>query len=210
MLLQVSNITFKYNENIILNNINLSVNKGDIIVIIGESGSGKSTFLKLLNALIPPTKGKIFFNGKDIYSYNPSNLRKKICFIPQVPIAISENVFNEFKIINPEIKKEDVAHLLHEFKLNENILNKSMNNLSIGQQQRISILRGIINKPEIILLDEPTSSLDEENIEILIEIIKKLNSKFQISFIVVTHNLKFGNIIANRKYLLKKGSLQNF
>jgi putative ABC transport system ATP-binding protein len=208
MLLNVLNVKFSYNSNIILNNINFSLNKGEIAVIIGESGTGKSTFLKIINGLISPCSGKIIFKGKNIYNYEPTILRKKICYIPQTPVAIAKNVYSEFKIVNSEIKKENIINLLHEFKLNKNILNSSMNNLSIGQQQRISILRGIINKPDVILLDEPTSALDEDNIDILKEIIENLREKFNISFVIVTHNLKFGNVISNKKYVLKNSILE--
>ena len=208
MLLEVINVKFSYKSNLILNNINFSLNKGDIAIIIGESGSGKSTFLKLLNGLISPDYGEIKFKEKNIFSYTPTTLRKKICYVPQIPIAIAKNVLSEFKIVNSKISIDYIKKLIKDFHLNDKILQNSMENLSIGQQQRISIMRGIINKPEIMLLDEPTSALDENNIMLLERIIKNLNEKFQISFIIVTHNIKFANNISNKKYLLEKTSLK--
>ncbi len=208
MFLNLVNISFFYNKNEILNNINLNLNKGEIAIIIGESGSGKTTILKLINGLLSPSSGKIFFKDKDIFNYNPTFLRKKICYIPQTSVAIAENVFSEFKMVKKDINKEEVLALIYEFKLNDKILEVPMNNLSIGQQQRISILRSIINKPEIMLLDEPTSALDEENIAILEDIIKNLNKKFNITFIIVTHNLQFANDISKKKFLLRNKQLQ--
>ena len=196
-------------ENIyILENVNFNVGKGEISFIIGESGSGKSTFLKTLNSLIPIASGSIIFKDKDITDYSPIWIRKKICYIPQVPVPISETVFKEFQMIRSDIKREYVKYIFDKFKLQLSILDKSMKNLSVGQQQRVSIIRGILNSPEIMLLDEPTSALDKENINLLEEIVLNLKRESNMSFVIVTHNLEMSEKLSEKTFLLKKKTLE--
>jgi putative ABC transport system ATP-binding protein len=207
IILKTQNITVARKKITIFKNVNFNLKKSAITTLTGESGSGKSTFLKTLNALIP-FQGKIFFKNKSILDYKPVILRKKICYIPQIPVAISDNIFNEFKLINSEFASEAAYDILEEFKLDNSVLKKNMNNLSVGQQQRIAIIRGILNQPEIMLLDEPTSALDENNIKLLKEIILRLNKEQKMTFLIVTHNLKMASEISEIKYILQNKSLR--
>ena len=208
MLLKTVNLNVKRDNFLILENVNFNVVKGEISFIIGESGSGKSTLLKTLNGLIPVTSGSIIFKDKDILEYSPIWLRKKICYIPQLPVPISKTVFNEFKMIKNDITKEYIKKICEKFKLEVTILDKNMKNLSVGQQQRVSIIRGILNSPEIMLLDEPTSALDEENIHLLEEIILKLNRENNMTFVIVTHNLQMSEKLSEKTFLLKDNTLK--
>ncbi len=207
IILKTQNITVTRKKTTVFKNVDFNLKKSVITTLTGESGSGKSTFLKTLNAIIP-FQGEIFLKNKNILDYIPVILRKKICYIPQIPVAIADSVFNEFKLINGEITKESACELLEEFKLDKSVLKKNMNNLSIGQQQRIAIIRGILNRPEIMLLDEPTSALDENNIKLLKEIILRLNQDKKMTFLIVTHNLKMAGEISEIKYILQNKSLR--
>lgn len=207
-ILKVENLNILRNNKTILKNVNFLLHQSEIAVITGESGSGKSTFLKSLNALIPVSKGDILFKNSNILEISPSHLRRKICLIPQIPVAIAKNVFDEFKLIKNNIEKSEIDEIVEKFKLDPSILYKNFKNLSIGQQQRISIIRGLINEPEIMLLDEPTSALDNDNIDILENIIKNINKELNMSFIIVTHNIEFAKNLTSVFYRLKQMQLE--
>ncbi len=207
MFLSVENLKKLFGNNLILNNINFNCYKEDITIITGESGSGKSTLLKCLNGLLPIDEGGIFFKDKAIYEFEPLILRKNICYISQIPVSICNSVIDEFKFVKKDISSDFLEQTLESFKLHKNILNKNMKNLSIGQQQRIAILRGILNEPEIMLLDEPTSALDEDNIKLLKNIILNLNKDKNVTFIIVTHNINFAENITDKIFKLANGEL---
>jgi len=205
--LEVKNLTQSFNTSTILNKINFQITNENIIAILGESGEGKSTLLKSINGLIPFSDGQIIFKGIDIHNYNPLSLRKTISYIPQIPVSIADNVLEEFKLVKKDITIEQIKEIFESFKLDSDILQQKMSKLSIGQQQRLALLRGMLNYPELILFDEPTSALDESNIKLLEQIITNLNIERKIRFIIVTHNILFAKNICEKFFTIKNGTL---
>jgi putative ABC transport system ATP-binding protein len=179
-----------------LKDISFSVPKGEFVAIVGESGSGKSTLLNLVGALDMPTSGKVFIDGKDIFSMKDSNLtifrRRNIGFIFQSFNLISElNV--EQNIIFPVLldyqkpDKKYLEELLTVLNLKER-RHHLPSQLSGGQQQRVAIGRALITRPSLILADEPTGNLDTQNSSEVITLLKEAARKYQQTIIMITHS----------------------
>lgn len=210
-ILNIENLTFKDKDNIIIDDICLDVDKGDCISIIGESGGGKSTFLRLLADLISPSKGEIKYIGKNYLSYDPIELRRKISYCTQLPYlfrnTVKENLEFPFKIRKKEVDKNRIKELLEVFNLDETYLSKDINSLSGGEKQRISLIRNLIFIPDILLLDETTSALDDDNAIIVEKYIKKLNES-GVTIIWVTHNDEQSKRIFNKRIVMENGKIE--
>lgn len=203
IILQCINLTKSYQDDInsfyILKNISFYLNESDIAVIIGKSGSGKSTFLHLISGLEKPTSGTILFNGKKLSSMSSNQIAKlrnlNLGFIYQfhhllLDFNVLENVAIPLLIANKSIKeaKEKSYKMLTKVNL-ENKVYKYPSELSGGERQRVAIARACINKPKLIIADEPTGHLDTYNANIVFDLIFELNNNFNTSFLIVTHDL---------------------
>ena len=185
------------NEFLALDNISIKVNKGEFIVIVGKSGSGKSTLLHLLGGLDMPSKGKVIINNEDIYKMSDKKLtvfrRKYIGIIYQfynlIPaLTVRENIILPALFDGRKINEDKLDELLK----NLGLLNKKNsfpNDLSGGQQQRVAIGRALINKPKIILADEPTGNLDTRNSKHVMKLLEFYNKKYRQTIIMVTHDM---------------------
>ena len=181
----------------VLNDLSIQVNKNQIITITGQSGSGKSTLLNILGTLDKPDKGQIEIDGLNIIDLNNYEIAKirnqKIGFVFQFHHLLSEftaleNVLMPAWIGNSKSQKKDIAiNLFAELNLSSK-MDCYPNQLSGGERSRVALLRGIINRPKILLADEPTGNLDEKNALYLIELLKKINKNFNQSIIITTHN----------------------
>ena len=201
-ILRVENLTKVYgkgeNEVRAVDGISFSVEKGEFLAIVGASGSGKSTLLHLLGGVDRPTSGKVFIDGKDIYTLNDENLaifrRRQVGLIYQfynlIPILnVEENITLPCELDGKEVDKNKLEELLKTLKL-ENRRKHLPNELSGGQQQRVSIGRAIINSPAIMLADEPTGNLDSKASEEIISLLRLSNKKYNQTVIVITHDEK--------------------
>lgn len=182
----------------VLKGINLQINREEVVAIVGESGTGKSTLLHLIGTLDTPDSGKIFFDGLDVYTMKEKELSKfrnsKIGFIFQFhhllpEFTAIENVMLSSMIAGKENKSRAIE-LLKEVGVEER-KNHRPNELSGGEAQRIAIARALINSPDLILADEPTGNLDSHNADAVVNLIFKLRDKFKQTFIIVTHNEEF-------------------
>jgi putative ABC transport system ATP-binding protein len=191
---ELNNICFAYpgSENV-LENINLKVNQNDIIIIKGDSGIGKSTFLKLFNRFSDCTEGELFFRGRKLSTYNIEKIRSSIMYLPQLPHIIDgtveENLRFPYKFHTHSKKRFDenrAKELFNHFHLNFSVDCDALR-LSIGQRQRISLIRAILLGPEVLLLDEPGSSLDESNRKNLEKQVELLTDSSRITVIMATH-----------------------
>ncbi|KAF8818941.1 amino acid ABC transporter ATP-binding protein [Rickettsia endosymbiont of Cardiosporidium cionae] len=201
-----------FNQNLVLNDINLVLDKKETIVIIGSSGSGKSTLIRCINYLEVPDNGKILIDGEVLYKKNAYKLSNKIGMVfQQFYLFDNMNVVDNLTYAPIQVlkisKKEAVMrsdHLLEQFalKTKKYIIPQ---NLSGGQKQRVAICRALMMDPKIMLFDEPTSALDSEMIKDIVHIINGLKNKMQI--IVVTHHIKFAKIIADRIIFLNNGRI---
>lgn len=204
-ILRAENLTKKYgkgeSEVIAVDNVSFSVEKGEFLAIVGSSGSGKSTLLHLLGGVDRPTSGKVYVDGKDIYSLNDDNLaifrRRQVGIIYQfynlIPILnVEENITLPCDLDGNKVDENRLNELLKSLGL-ENRRKHLPNELSGGQQQRVSIGRAMINNPAIILADEPTGNLDSKSSEEIVELLKMTNKKYKQTIIMITHNLEIAN-----------------
>ncbi len=219
-ILRVENLTKKYgkgeNEVIAVNNMSFSVNKGEFVSIVGSSGSGKSTLLHLLGGVDRPTSGKVFIEGKDIYSLSNDKLaifrRRQIGLIYQfynlLPILnVEENITLPCELDGKQVNEDRLKELLITLGL-ENRKKHLPNQLSGGQQQRVSIGRALINNPAIVLADEPTGNLDSKASEEIVELLKMSNKKFNQTIIMITHDLEIAKV-ADRIIRIEDGCITN-
>lgn len=189
-LFNLENIFYSVQNQTILNNINLTIEAGDFITISGPSGSGKSTLLKMLASMITPTSGSLAYKGKTLKKEQITDYRKEVSYFFQQPTLFDDTVMDNLKfpfdIRQAEFDKSRVTKLLKRFKLNESYLDKKIIDLSGGEKQRIAFVRNLVFEPDVLLLDEVTSALDDENKEIIQQFITEdLKDK---TIIWVTHD----------------------
>jgi putative ABC transport system ATP-binding protein len=210
-LLEFQNVTYTQENNNILKNIFTEIDQGDFISVIGPSGSGKSTFLKLCCHLISSSSGRVIYNGKEITEYNPIELRKSISYCFQMPSLFGDKVEDNmnfvYSIRNQKLNLERVYELFSLFKLDKEYLKRDIIKLSGGEKQRIALIRNLLFKPKILLLDEVTSALDVENTLIVEEVIQKLN-KEGITILWITHNLEQSRRHANKILKFENGEIK--
>ena len=197
-----------------VDNVSFSVEKGEFVAIIGASGSGKSTLLHLIGGVDRPTSGKVFIEGKDIYSLNDDNLaifrRRQIGLIYQfynlIPVLnVAENITLPTKLDGRDVDEKRLDELLKTLGLEKRKYNLP-NQLSGGQQQRVSIGRAIINEPALMLADEPTGNLDSKASEEIISLLKLSNKKYNQTVIVITHDEKIA-LEADRVITIDDGKI---
>lgn len=197
-----------------LKNINLSINKGEFVAIIGASGSGKSTLLHLLGGLDRPTSGKVIIDENSIYDYKDEELsifrRRKIGFIFQffnlIPVLdVEENIELPVVLDNEKVDNEYLDEIISILNLKDRRTHLP-SELSGGQQQRVSIGRALINKPSIILADEPTGNLDSKNTREVIELLKFTARKFNQTLILITHDSNIASM-ADRVITIEDGQI---
>lgn len=225
-MIKIKNLNHKYNgrDKSALKNINLHIKKGENLAIIGSSGSGKSTFLKCINRLIEPSAGEVLINDKDILScpIKKANLiRSKIGMIFQnfnliKRETVLKNVLNgrlsynsTFNTLLGRFSKEDYSIARENIKKVglEEFENEKVVNLSGGQKQRVAIARALSQEPEIILADEPVSSLDPRLMKEIMDLLKNLCVSNGITLIVSLHLLNLAKIYATRIIGMKNGEI---
>ena len=217
-ILRVENLTKIYGKDstkvIALDDVSFSVEKGEFVAIVGASGSGKSTLLHLIGGVDRPTKGKVFIDGKDIFSFNDDKLaifrRRQVGLIYQfynlIPILnVEENITLPLSLDNRQIDKERLNEMLKTLGL-EKRRNHLPNELSGGQQQRTSIGRALITNPTIILADEPTGNLDSKSSDEIVALLKKTNKELKQTIIMITHNMEIAKI-ADRIIKIEDGKI---
>lgn len=208
-MLELKNITVKYQDNIILDDISLTVNKGDVIAVVGPSGSGKSTLIRTMNLLVKPDKGDVILDGISLFKQNINKSREKIGMVfQQFELFPHLNVLNnmilapvKLKKMNKEEATNEAKKLLERMGLLDKI-NSFPHQLSGGQKQRIAIARALMMKPEMMLFDEPTSALDPEMVKEVLDVIKGL-AQNNMTIVIVTHMLDFAREAANRIVFVK-------
>ena len=199
-MIQVEHLSKVYgkgeNEVVALNDVSFSVKKGEFVAIIGPSGSGKSTLLHILGGVDRPTKGKVYFDGVDVYQQKEDQLaifrRRQVGLIYQfynlIPILnVVENMTLPVLMDGREVNQEFLTELVATLGL-EGKEKRLPNELSGGQQQRTSIGRALMTSPLVVLADEPTGNLDSKNSQEIIQLLKTSNKKYNQTLIVITHD----------------------
>lgn len=214
-LLEVKKLYKSFDNLPVLNGIDLSVNKGDVISIIGSSGSGKSTFIRCLNLLETPTSGEILYNNESILgkSFDVNKYRTRVGMVFQ-----SFNLFNNMDVLHNcmlgqvavlKRNKEDAEKIAMEY-LNKvgmgMFAHAKVTSLSGGQKQRVAIARALCMNPEILLFDEPTSALDPEMVGEVLKVISDL-SKEGMTMLIVTHEMQFAYEVSSKIIFLDQGKI---
>lgn len=217
-LLELRELSFGYDKGgpLVFERLSLEVRTGELLVIKGPSGSGKSTLLRLICRLNTPRSGAILFKGQNVSQITPSELRSNVTYVPQIPQMIDgtirDNLLLPFRFAQAERKTApDDATLelmLDAFYLNGVTLDQSANKLSVGQKQRLSIMRAILTEPDALLLDEPTSALDAESAAMVFSIIERLNTKEGKTVLIVTHSDYQPDVVQARSCIFRNGNLE--
>ncbi len=213
-MLKVNNLKKSYDNDIVLDGINIELKQGEIIAIMGPSGCGKSTFIRSINRLVEPDSGEIYFKDIAIHQLNPTSMeevRRDIGFVFQH--------FNLVKRLNVKqnvalglIKKGYTIEKAYEMALT--VLNDvglgrmadyNIHKLSGGEKQRVGIARALVLEPDLILLDEPTASLDPILVREVLDVLEKIARNRSTSMIIVTHEVAFAKKVADKIYFMDKG-----
>lgn len=212
-MIKVQNLNKSFNKNVVLKDINLEVNKGEVVAIIGPSGSGKSTLLRCMNLLETPSNGKVIFEGKELThkNINLNELRQKMGMVFQnfnlfPHKTVLENVILAPKLLkNVDLKKLEIEGkaLLKKVGLEEKA-NAYPSQLSGGQKQRVAIARALAMHPDVILFDEPTSALDPEVVYEVLKVMKDL-AKEGMTMVVVTHEMGFVKDVGDKVIFMADG-----
>ncbi len=217
-MIKASNIFKSYGDVKVLQGINLEVKKGEIVSIVGASGAGKTTFLQIIGTLEKADSGSIIIDNTEIQSLNEKKLsafrNQSIGFVFQFHHLLPEFTTLENVCIPAFIGKTPKAdaikkatELLTQLDLSDR-LNHKPSMLSGGEQQRVAVARALINKPAVVMADEPSGNLDSKNAKELHDLFFKLRDTFQQTFIIVTHNEELANM-ADRKLSIRDGIIQN-
>lgn len=220
-MIEINNLSKRFNNNIVLEDISLSISQGDVLGVIGPSGTGKSTLLRCINRLEIPEKGTITIDGKkvDLSDTRKSNKKNIIQIRQQTGMVFQrfnlfekktalENVMEGLIVVQKKTKEEAREIALRELEVvgMTNWANHYPRHMSGGQQQRVAIARVLAMRPQLILLDEPTSALDPELVGEVLETIKKIAEE-GLTMILVSHEMSFIRNVANRCIFLDKGHI---
>lgn len=219
-ILKVENLTKIYGKDeatvVALDNVSFSVEKGEFVAIIGASGSGKSTLLHLLGGVDRPTSGKVFIDGKDIFSFDDEKLaifrRRQVGLVYQfynlIPVLnVEENITLPLSLDGRKVEKDQIDQMLDVLGLKDR-KNHLPNELSGGQQQRTSIGRALITRPTIVLADEPTGNLDTKSSDEVVALLKRTNREMKQTIVMITHNMEIAKM-ADRVIKIADGRIVN-
>lgn len=214
MVLSVNGLEFKYPSHSILKDVTFSVKKEECLAILGTNGTGKSTLLKCLNRILKPQKGTVFIQDSDVKQLNRTELSKKIAYVSQNNKSYRATVFDTILLgrkpyIKWDVTQKDldiVNNTMEMLKLDKYSL-RYTDELSGGELQKVLIARALVQEPEVLMLDEPTSSLDLKNQLEVINIVKKVVADKKIAAVVTMHDLNLALRFADKFMFLKNGKV---
>ncbi len=196
----------------VLDDVHLRVNSSEVVALIGPSGSGKSTLLRLLNRLDDPDSGQITFMSQALEQYDPLALRRQVGLVTQKPFmypgSVRENLLLALKDRGSDLPSEsELNELLAVCAVDADWLDQPARKLSVGQQQRVSLARVLLNKPQLLLLDEPTSSLDPETAEAVLQQLVRYCRHAGCSLLMVTHDHLLARKFVDRLLVVNNGKI---
>lgn len=206
-------ISYAVDGHSILKDVTLSIPSGEFFGILGPSGAGKSTLLRLFNELISPTYGTIQYRGELIQDYPVTELRKQVGMVFQNPVMTGGSVRDNLLITQrwekstPSISEDDLIACLESVKLTDKFLEKEARSLSGGEKQRIALARVLLNKPDVLLLDEPTANLDPGLSRSILQLVSDLQFKFNLTLIIASHEHRLIKNFVNRVVFLIDGKI---
>ena len=217
-IVEVKNLKKQYGDNIILKDINLYINRGEVVSLIGPSGSGKSTILRCIIDLESITSGEIFIEGNNLTDKNVDKKIKKEMLLKTGMVFQTFNLFPHLSVRNNIVKTlklvkkidtseaETITKKMLDLVGLSDKMNSFPNELSGGQKQRVAIARALALQPDILLFDEPTSALDPELVKEVLDIIRKLKEQ-KITMLIVSHEMSFVREISDRVVVMEKGKI---
>ena len=212
MTIEITNLNKQYNKILAVKNINFKIDKGSIVGLLGPNGCGKTTTIGMMLGLIKPTSGSVFINGQNIENENSrTKILEKVNFIsPYVELpkklTVEENLKADGKMYGATNLKDKISELMNRLNLLE-FKNRKTGELSSGQKNRVSLANALINDPEILLLDEPTASLDPDVGDYIRSYIEDFASKKSTTILLASHNMNEVERLCNEVLMMKNGSI---
>ncbi|KPA04771.1 iron efflux ABC transporter ATP-binding subunit FetA [Pantoea agglomerans] len=192
-LLDVQDVAFSVGDRQLLKPVSLQLYQGDCVLLTGPSGSGKSTFLKILASLITPTSGQLFFRNSDITTLRAEAYRQQVSYCFQTPQLFGQTVYDNlalpWQIRRQKPQRDKLVAALESVNLSGDVLNKPVEQLSGGEKQRVGLLRNLQFMPEVLLLDEVTSALDEENRLSVLSLINRISAEEKVAVVRISHDV---------------------
>ncbi|MGC1039603.1 iron ABC transporter ATP-binding protein FetA [Pantoea agglomerans] len=192
-LLDVQDIAFSVGDRQLLKPVSLQLYQGDCVLLTGPSGSGKSTFLKILASLITPTSGHLFFRSNDITTLKAEDYRQQVSYCFQTPQLFGQTVYDNlalpWQIRRQKPQRDKLVAALESVNLSPDMLNKPVEQLSGGEKQRVGLLRNLQFMPEVLLLDEVTSALDEQNRLTVLSLINRISAEEKVAVVRISHDV---------------------
>lgn len=217
MTIDVHNLSHSYGKSPVLKNLTFSVRTGDFFIIIGPNGSGKTTLMKVMSGLLKPRSGQLSILGRPIENYSLRSLARAIAFVPQTipvdfPFTVTEVVLMGrspyLGMLGLEQKEDlEIAHQAITFTGIEHLAHRKLDQLSGGEQQRVFIARAICQQPQIILLDEPTASLDLSHQVRIMDLMERLKKDKEVTVVMVSHDVNLAAMYGDRLLLINQGEL---
>lgn len=215
-IIRFDHVSKSYGENNILHDFSLDIDKGEFLTVIGTSGSGKTTMLKMINGLLSPTLGTIYVDGKDISKENQTLLRRNIGYVIQgiglfPHMSVKKNIAYVPSLLNGHDKQRTaraVERLIKVVGLDEEMLERYPAELSGGQRQRVGIARALAANPEILLMDEPFGAVDEITRKMLQNEIARIHKELGVTIMFITHDIKEAMKLGDRILVMDKGNIE--
>ncbi|MCA9630081.1 MAG: ATP-binding cassette domain-containing protein [Myxococcales bacterium] len=208
--LRLSEVGIDFGRGPLLTGVDLEVEQGELVVLLGASGAGKSSLLRLLNRLEEPACGKVEFLGKPLGDYEPRALRRKVALITQTPVMFPGSVRENLGMVPRGYAPPTEASMRGEIEalgLSTMLLDQDATRLSGGEKQRVSLARSLLMTPDVLLLDEPTSALDPHHEAKVAQLIAELRDRRQLTCVVVTHSERLARQLGGRWVLIRGGQL---
>jgi putative ABC transport system ATP-binding protein len=210
-LLELKNVSQYKKDHEILYNITFSIQEYDMVGCLGPSGAGKTSLFRLINMLDSPTKGEILFRGKLLHNFNPILLRREIGYLIQRPRLfgndVKDNLFYPYEIWGQKPDVHEIQCYLNAVGLDDDILSKDIKGLSGGEQQRIGLVRLLLVKPKVLLLDEFTSALDEKTTRRVEDLVLSERTKRRLTVLFITHDTAQAKRLADKVIHMENGSI---
>ena len=209
-MIEVINLKKNYDKKVAVNNLNFQIQKGEIIGLLGPNGCGKTTTIAMILGLLKPTSGQVIINGKNIekeriYLLSQMNFISPYVELPK-KLTVKENLEVYARLYGVKKINDKIETLSNQLRLN-NFLNKKTGELSSGQKNRISLAKALINDPEILLLDEPTASLDPETGDFIRSFIENYCSNKKVSILLASHNMNEVERLCSEIMMMKNGNI---
>lgn len=204
----VKRVVSKYGSELTtVDGISYTFRTGSVYNLVGPSGAGKTSYLRLLNRLDEAVSGEIVYRDKSIKEYKPTELRTKIAMLFQEPYLFEGTVRDNLNLCCPDRNIDDIEYHLERVGLKASMVDKNVAGLSVGEKQRVALARALFQQPEVILLDEPTSALDPTSARKIEQLVLKLSEELCLTAIIVTHNPDQAKRLGGETLLLVEGKL---